>query len=66
MTGLHRPGFCDTVAAVPLTVFLQIAYVVVLVSVGTMLVVIGAFGSGGVCLVGSSLWFWRLYHYSEP
>ncbi|KAF0961853.1 hypothetical protein MLGJGCBP_05079 [Rhodococcus sp. T7] len=63
---LHRHGFSDTFVSVPLTVLVQIACVVALVSVGTMLVVVGALGSGLVCLLGSGVWFWRLYRDSEP
>ncbi|WP_368680667.1 hypothetical protein [Rhodococcus opacus] len=39
----------------------QICCVVALVSVGTMLVLVGALGSGFVCLLGGGVWFWRLY-----
>ncbi|WP_283293533.1 hypothetical protein [Rhodococcus sp. IEGM 1351] len=52
--------------SVPLTVLVQIACVVALVSVGTMLMVVGALGSGLVCLLGSGVWFWRLYRDSGP
>ncbi|MDF3311946.1 hypothetical protein P3H15_44030 [Rhodococcus sp. T2V] len=44
---------------------IQIGCVVALVSLGTMLVVVGAFVSGGLCLMGGGLWFWRLYRDGE-
>lgn len=66
MTVLRRPGFSDTFVSVPLSVLVQIACVVAMVSVGTMLVVVGALGSGFVCLLGGGVWFWRLYRDSGP
>ncbi|MBV6760570.1 hypothetical protein [Rhodococcus opacus] len=47
-------------------VLLQLVCVLALVSVGTMLVVVGAVGSGLVCLLGGGFWFWRLYRDSVP
>lgn len=49
-----------------MSVLLQLGCVIALVSVGTMLMVIGAVGSGLVCLLGAGIWFWRLYRDSEP
>jgi hypothetical protein len=63
---LRRYRFSGTFASVPLSVLIQIVCVVALVSLGTMLVVVGAFVSGGVCLLGSGIWFWRLYRDGEP
>jgi len=48
----------------PVSVLVQIAVVVVLVSFSTMLVAVGAFGSGFVGLLGSGVWLWRLYRHS--
>ncbi|WP_043826659.1 hypothetical protein [Rhodococcus opacus] len=32
-----------------------------LAAVGTMLMLVGAIGSGGACVAASVVWFWRLY-----
>lgn len=61
---LRRHGFCGNLASVPVSVLVQLAFVVVLVSFSTMLVAVGAFGSGVVGLVGSGVWLWRLYRHS--
>ncbi|MFZ2175048.1 MAG: hypothetical protein WAW17_13665 [Rhodococcus sp. (in: high G+C Gram-positive bacteria)] len=49
----------------PLALVLQLTAVVVLTAVGTMLLAVEAFGSGGLCLAGASWWFWCLYRSSE-
>jgi len=61
---LRRHRFCDNLASMPVSVLVQIAVVVVLVSFSTMLVAVGAFGSGFVGLLGSGVWLWRLYRHS--
>jgi hypothetical protein len=32
-----------------------------LAAVGTMLLLVGAIGTGGACVAASAVWFWRLY-----
>ncbi len=51
-------GSVDTV---PTRIAVQVACVVALGSVGTMLMLVGAYGSGALFLVGAVFWFWRLY-----
>ncbi|MGF7121955.1 hypothetical protein [Rhodococcus sp. BE178] len=46
---------------VPTRIAVQVACVAALVSVGTMLLLVGAYGSGSLCLFGAVFWFWRLY-----
>ncbi|OOL30895.1 hypothetical protein [Rhodococcus aetherivorans] len=43
----------------------QFAGIVILAAVGLMLLLVGAVGSGGICVVASGVWFWRLYRASE-
>jgi hypothetical protein len=43
----------------------QLALIVVLAGVGTCLLVVGAYGSGGVMLALAALWFWRVYRTTE-
>ncbi|MCQ4120713.1 hypothetical protein [Rhodococcus tibetensis] len=64
--GLRRPRFSATFAYVPRSVLIQLGSVVALMAVGTMLVLVGAFGGGFACLLGGGIWFWRLYRDSEP
>jgi len=45
----------------PFSLILQLTGVVALSALGTMLVAVGALGSGGLCLAGAAWWFWRLY-----
>jgi len=45
----------------PFSLILQLTGVVALSALGAMLVAVGAFGSGGLCLAGAAWWFWRLY-----
>ncbi|MFM1725240.1 MULTISPECIES: hypothetical protein [Rhodococcus] len=45
----------------PTRVAVQVACVTALAALGTMLVVVGALGSGAVCLGGAICWFWYLY-----
>ena len=45
----------------PFSLILQLTSVVALSALGTMLVAVGALGSGGLCLAGAAWWFWRLY-----
>lgn len=44
---------------------LQLAAIVALVGIGTCLLVVGAFGSGGLMLAIGALWFWRLYRTAD-
>ncbi|WP_159927899.1 hypothetical protein [Rhodococcus sp. WAY2] len=50
----------------PLSVLIQVVCVLVLVAAGTMMMVVGAFGSGLGCLLVSGTWFWRLYRDDNP
>ena len=61
---LRRHGFCGNLVSVSVSVLVQLAFVVVLVALSTMLVAVGAFGSGFAGLVGSGGWLWRLYRHS--
>ncbi|NLE82399.1 MAG: hypothetical protein GX610_23050 [Rhodococcus sp.] len=45
----------------PTRTAVQVVCLTALVAVGTMLLLVGAFGSGGLCLAGSAFCFWRLY-----
>ncbi|AHK35937.1 hypothetical protein OPAG_06768 [Rhodococcus opacus PD630] len=45
----------------PLRTILQLVGLIALSALGTMLVAVGAFGSGGLCLAGAAWWFWRVY-----
>ncbi|MFD6059066.1 hypothetical protein [Rhodococcus wratislaviensis] len=47
------------------SVVLQLAGLIALSAFGTMLLAVGAFGSGGLCLAGATWWFWRLYRTSD-
>ena len=62
---LRGCGFSGTFGAVPRSVLFQLMCVLALVAVGTMLLAVGAFGSGLICLVGGAIWFWRLYCASD-
>lgn len=44
---------------------LQLAAIVVLVGIGSSLLVVGAYGSGGLMLLVGAVWFWRLYRTGE-
>ncbi|MGB3371688.1 MAG: hypothetical protein WBA81_13765 [Rhodococcus sp. (in: high G+C Gram-positive bacteria)] len=44
---------------------LQLAAIVLLCGVGACLIVVGAYGSGGLMLAVSAFWFWRLYRTGE-
>jgi hypothetical protein len=44
---------------------LQLAAIVLLCGVGACLIVVGAYGSGGLMLATSAFWFWRLYRTAE-
>jgi len=58
---LCRSTIYGSVYAVPTRVAVQVACVTALAALGTMLVVVGALGSGVVCLGGAICWFWYLY-----
>ncbi|WP_283335949.1 hypothetical protein [Rhodococcus sp. IEGM 1307] len=49
----------------PRSVLLQLVCVLALVTLGTMLLAVGSFGSGLIGLVGGAIWFWRLYRASD-
>ncbi|MBM7414215.1 MULTISPECIES: hypothetical protein [Nocardiaceae] len=40
---------------------LQLCVIVLLAAVSTMLLFVGAYGSGAVLASAASVWFWRLY-----
>ncbi|WP_153275400.1 hypothetical protein [Rhodococcus sp. P1Y] len=44
---------------------LQLAAIVLMCALGACLMVVGAYGSGGLLLGGSAIWFWRLYRTGE-
>ncbi len=44
---------------------LQLAGIIGLAALGTMLLVVGALGSGIVMLAVTAVWFWRLYRTAE-
>ena len=62
---LRGRGLSGTFGAVPRSVLLQLVCVLALVTLGTMLLAVGSFGSGLIGLVGGAIWFWRLYRASD-
>lgn len=45
----------------PLALVLQSICIVVLIGLATMLMLVGAYGSGAVCGVAGLGWFWKVY-----
>ena len=57
-------GEC-TVVSVPLSLVLQSICILVLIGLATMLMLVGAYGSGAVCGLAGLGWFWKVYRAVE-
>lgn len=65
MPSLRAPNIGLSSDAVEWGDGLQLAAIVLLCGVGACLIVVGAYGSGGLMLAASAFWFWRLYRTGE-